>query len=96
MLRTRSTFVWLLTLLIISAIFRGAHACWGRGGAGLPARLGLGKPIVARRGAHRRLPFLLLAGFLPIKHTVSSYAGMLVGAVAMQEMARFGLWKAHA
>jgi hypothetical protein len=35
------------------------------------------------------------AGFVPVQYTVGSYAGMLLGSLAIQEVARYGLWALH-
>lgn len=38
---------------------------------------------------------LFSAGFVPIPAVSSSYAGALVGAVVIEEIARFGVWQIH-
>lgn len=39
---------------------------------------------------------ILVAGFLPVAITAISYAGMIAGAVVIQELCRLGVWKLHA
>lgn len=34
-------------------------------------------------------------GFVPIDPTLSSYAGVLVASVAIEELARYGIWRMH-
>lgn len=37
----------------------------------------------------------IFRGFVPLESTQSAYAGLLVGSVVIQELARFGLWHIH-
>ncbi len=36
-----------------------------------------------------------IAAFVPLKSTLSSYAGLLAGAVCIQELVRYGVWRMH-
>ena len=81
----RSAFYWLVTLFLVSAIFRGAYlACC----ASLALLLDVRQPPTAAPPAYP-------AGFAPLTPAVGPYLGLLLVAVGIQEAARLALWRFH-
>lgn len=82
-----SAFVWLIVLLFTSAVFRGRLLWW----------LHLQSIVGVRAPMHKASPMLhgLHAGFEPITEQQKPYAGVLIASVAIQEIARIGIWIMH-
>lgn len=92
-----SAFFWLVTLFVISSLFRGAS--WRRFAALLRASLLIATqhPFALPTPPHLPLPLPcgVPAAWAPLTPEPGPYAGLLLVAVLIQEVARVGVWRFH-